>query len=332
MPALDIFNDDAFSVSSLTAAIINTPHLPSRISGMGIFQEEGITTTTVQIEREGRGLNLVTAGERGQPAAVVAGDKRAMIPFNTQHLPQRATILADEIQNVRSFGSESELETVQSVVNKRLAKMRRNIDATLEYHRLGAIKGQILDANGSTVLLDLFTAFGITQNTHSMALANSATKIRNKIVEAKRKVEDELGGLSYTGLTAICGAGFFDALLAHEDAKAAFDRWQDGAFLREDLRNGFPWAGVVWEEYRGKVGGVDFVGANDAYLIPTGVADMYLTRFAPADYMETANTIGLPYYAKPELMGFNKGVMLEAQSNPLCINTRPRAVLKMTAA
>ena len=332
MPALDIFNDDAFSVASLTASIIETPHIPGRIGGMGIFEEEGITTTTVQIEKDNQGLALVAAGNRGEPAKIVAGDKRNMIPFNTLHLPQRATILADQIQNVRAFGSETDLETVQGVVNKRLAKLRRNIDATLEYHRLGAIKGQILDADGSSVLVDLFTAFGISQNTMSIAFSSSTTKVRNKIVEAKRKIEDELGGASLTGYVALCGSGFFDAISGHETAAAAFDRWQDGAFLREDLRNGFPWGGVVWEEYRGKVGGVDFVGTNDAYLIPVGVAEMFLTRFAPADYMETANTIGLPYYAKQEMLGFNKGVELEAQANPLCINTKPRAVLKLTAA
>lgn len=74
-----------------------------------------------------------------------------MIPFNTIHLPARSTIRADEVRGLRQFGSESELESVQTMVQKRQIKHRRQLDATIEYHRIGAIKGQILDADGRGV-------------------------------------------------------------------------------------------------------------------------------------------------------------------------------------
>ena len=60
------------------------------------------------------------------------------------------------------------------------------------------------------------------------------------------------------------------------------------------------------------------------------MSERFITRYAPADYMETVNTIGLPLYAKQELMRMNKGVELEAQSNPLNLRTKPRAVIKLT--
>ena len=56
------------------------------------------------------------------------------------------------------------------------------------------------------------------------------------------------------------------------------------------------------------------------------------TIYAPADYIETVNTVGLPFYAKQQLMDFDKGVEIETQSNPLCINTRPRTVIRITGA
>ena len=50
---------------------------------------------------------------------------------------------------------------------------------------------------------------------------------------------------------------------------------------------------------------------------------------APADFVETANTIGLPRDAKQaveqQLAGW---VMLHVQSNPLPICTRPRLLIK----
>lgn len=331
MPSLDIFNDDAFSMASLTKAINTADHLPQRLAELGLFSEEGITTTSAMIEQKGATLSLVPAGTRGAPADATGGDKGKLIPFPTVHLPQRATILADTVQNLRAFGSETEVETVQAVVNARLAKLRRNIDATIEYHRMGAIKGQVLDSDGSTVLLDLYTAFGVSQQTQAMALSTTTTKVRELIVKAKRKAEDALGAQMYRSMRAFCSADFFDAFVSHGAVEAAYDRWMNGEFLRGDVRSGFYHGGVFWEEYRGSVGGVPFIASGEAYLVPEGVPDLFVSHYAPADYMETVNTIGLPYYAKQEAMRLNKGIEIEAQSNPLCLNTRPRAIVKLTA-
>jgi hypothetical protein len=331
MPTLDIFNDDAFTLSSLTKAISDAPYQPGRIGQLGLFSEEGINTTSLMIEKQGTTLNLVAAGQRGAPATPVQGDKRQMLSIMPVHLPQRATINADEVQNVRAFGAETEVETVQNIVNKRLAKLRRNLDATIEYQRMGAIKGQVLDADGSTVLLDLFSTFGVSQQTKSLVLGTTTTKVRTKVVEAKRMMEVELGNLMYSDIRVLCSAAFFDALIEHTSVVAAYDRYQNGEFFRNDQRGGFYFAGVFWEEYRGKVGAIDFIADGDAYMVPSGVSDLFVTNYAPADYMETVNTNGLPYYAKQEVMRMDKGVEIESQSNPISICTRPRSIIKLTA-
>ena len=107
MADIAIFDDEAFSVDSLTAALNDQPFLPGRIGALGLFREEGITTLTVQIEKDGDTLALVPAGERGTSGLVVAGSKRNLIPFNTVHLPERFTIKADEIQGIRAFGTRT---------------------------------------------------------------------------------------------------------------------------------------------------------------------------------------------------------------------------------
>lgn len=332
MPALNIFQNDAFSLQSLSLAINDAPHQPTRLAELGLFSEDSISTTMISVEKLGTTLSLVPAGVRGSVAKPVSKDKRSMIPFMAVHLPQTAGINADEVQNIRAFGSETELESVQTLVNRQLTKMRRNIDATLEYQRMGAIKGQVLDADGSTVLLDLFTTFGIAQQTHAFVLGTPTTKVRTKIVEAKRKIEAALGGLQYRTIRGLCSAAFYDAFVGHADVNAAFDRFNNGSFKREDLREGFLFGGVFWEEYRGNVSGVDFIAAGDAYLIPEGVPDLFVMKFAPADYMETVNTNGLPYYAKQELRDMDKGLDIEAQSNPLTLCTRPQVVIKLGMA
>lgn len=332
MSMLDLFHaNPAFNTTSLTAAINDIDARPTRLAELGLFNESGVTTTTVQVEKQGATLALVSAASRGANGQQLSANTRGLIPFNTIHLPQKTQLLADEIQNVRAFGSENEVQVLQNIVNERLARMRMQLDATIEYQRIGAIKGQILDADGTTVLTNILTAFGITKNTHAMALATAGTEVRNKIVEAKRKVEKELNMIPVRSYRILAGAAFFDAFISNESVKAAYDRWQDGQFGRDDVRNGFTFGGVTIEEYRGGIGSTPFIADDKAYLIPEGVPDLFITRFAPANYMETVNTIGLPYYAKQELMDFDKGVDIETQSNPISLCTRPRAVIELSA-
>ncbi|MBR8393494.1 major capsid protein [Burkholderia cenocepacia] len=331
MADIALFQDDAFSLSSLSAAINEQPYVPGRIGTLGLFEEDGITTTTIQIERDGDTLSLVAAGERGSPASVVVGSKRQMIPFNTVHLPQRAVIKADEIQNLRAFGSETELEALQTVVNRRLAKMRRQLDATHEFHRIGAIKGAVLDADGKTVLIDLLQYFGIGQTVIPFELGKADTEIRVKCVEVQDAIEDALGATTYTGVRVLCGRVFWNKLIAAKTVKETYLATAMAASLRGDARDAFDFGGCTFERYRGRVGDVGYVADDEAHAIPEGVPDLFITRFAPADYVEAVNTTGIPYYAKQELMDFGKGVEIEAQSNPIHLCTRPKALVKLKA-
>ncbi|WP_031322035.1 major capsid protein, partial [Pseudomonas putida] len=86
MADIDIFEDNAFSVPALTAAINEQPFVPGRLAELGLFEEEGVTTVTVQVEKDGDTLALVPAGERGTSGLVVNGSKRILLPFNTVHL------------------------------------------------------------------------------------------------------------------------------------------------------------------------------------------------------------------------------------------------------
>jgi hypothetical protein len=134
------------------------------------------------------------------------------------------------------------LEGVQAVVNQRMSEMATKMDATLEHLRIGAIKGQILDADGSAVIYDLFTEFGVTQHTEiDFDLDNASPApgvIKKKCHDIRRKIEDELGAQPYEHIHAICGADFFDDLITHSEVEKAYERYLDGAFLRQGQARG----------------------------------------------------------------------------------------------
>jgi major capsid protein E len=335
MPMLDVFKSDAFSVTSLTDAIIKAPHKPGRIGALGLFREKGIPTTNVVIEEKDGRLSLIAATPRGGAASSIGSAKRTARSFVVPHLERESVVMADEVQGVRSFGSENTTDAVQALINERLEDLRAMHEVTLEYHRVGAIKGQILDADGSTVLFNLFTEFGVAQQTHDIALSVAGTNVRNQAIAIQRKIETELGGEPVTGYRAFCGDTFFDDLVAHAKVEGAL-QYQESQLLRTDLRSGFEFGGIVWENYRGKVlkpdgsASVDFFPAAEAYVVPIGPR-IFSTAFAPADFMETVNTMGLPVYAKIAVdEQLNRWAKVHSQSNPMNLCLRPRAVVKVT--
>ena len=74
---LDIFNNNAFSVTSMTDAINKLKFVPGRIGQLGLFSSTGITTTSVAIEENNGVLSLVAPTNRGGPGVTLDKGKRA---------------------------------------------------------------------------------------------------------------------------------------------------------------------------------------------------------------------------------------------------------------
>src|SRR5512145_1102046 len=141
----------------------------------------------------------------GAPGTRMTRDKRKARVLKIPHIKLEDTIKADEVQNVREFGSADQLRAIETLRNQHLAKAARSLDATLEYHRMGALKGLVLDADATTVLFNLFTEFGRAQTTIALGLGTATTKVRKKVLEIKDRIEELLGGQPYTAIRAICG-------------------------------------------------------------------------------------------------------------------------------
>ncbi len=328
MSVWNAFDSDAFSLQSLTAAINKAAYQPDIIASLGLFEEQGIPDTTAVLEEQDGVLSLVSVAPRNGVGQPVMDGGRTARAFKIPHLPERATIMADEVQGVRAFGSESGASSVEIKRNERLAIMRANLEYTLESHRLAAIQGNFIDANGASV--SLATTFGVVAATPvSFALGTDTTKILGKCADVLGGIEDGLGGSPFTGVTVLCGKTFWSSLIDHPKVKDAVVGWQAAQTLRNDARLALTYGGLNFVRYRGT--SAVKVADGEAWAVPTGVAGLAITRFAPANYIETVNTIGLPFYAKAAADPMGKGVEIEAQSNPLNLITRPAAIVKLTA-
>jgi hypothetical protein len=331
---LDVFSADAFNVTSMTAAINRMPYTPGRIGKMNLFTPKPITTTTAVLEYASGRLRLLQSGTRGGDRPnMVTSKKRKVRSFVVPHVPDYGQILADDVQGVRAFGSETNVETVAQLVNDHLEQMRAGHEVTHEYHRAGCLCGIVLDADGSQIY-DYFTEFGVSEVTHTLSRSADAGTLKVAIGAIKRSIEDELGAIPYKGIHVLCDDAFFDDLLKAAGVQEAYDRWQDGQFFRDGHGRddgGFLYGGITWENYRGKVDSTSFLqGTGVGRAFPTGVKDLFQQAMAPADYVETVNTRGKVLYSKQEPMKFNKGVDIESQSNVLFIPTIPRVLQKIS--
>lgn len=333
---LNPFSNDAFNMVALTAAINKIPNNYGRLEQLNLMPAEGVRTRTILIEEMSGVLNLLPTMPVGAPGSLGTQGKRKVRSFVIPHIPHDDVVLPEEVQGLRAFGSENDLEALSNLIAKKLQNMRNKHAITLEHLRMGALKGVILDADASTIY-DLYSEFGITQKTVNFALTTNTTEVISKVLEVKRHIEDNLRGEFMTGIMCLCSQGFFDALTTHSKVKEAYQRWQNGQILFTDNRTNFSFGGVVFEEYRGQAtdaaGNVrKFVADDEAHFFPLGTASTFRTFYAPADFNETANTLGLPLYAKQAARKFERGTEVHTQSNPLPICLRPEVLVKGTKA
>jgi len=335
LAAIDVFGQPDFSMANLTAAINALPYKPKLLGSMGVFQVTPINTTVAKVEkREGRLSLLMTSG-RGTVGNVRLQPERVVRTFGLPHVPQYQTIMADDIQNIRAFGSESELEAASAVMNDNLQGCRDNHEATHEYHRIGAIKGTILDGDGVTVLYNLYTEFDVAQTQLTFTYASTDPKsLADDIV---RSTADGLGNDMFTGIVALCGDNFFSQFTANSKVKETYLNWSSNLWSRQaqlgpeygPYANGFEWCGVLWLNYRGKIGDVSFVPDEEAYTFPMGVNQMFQSVCGPGDAIGAVNTRGQLLYASQYVLPHEVGVEIKTTSDTLMLNSRPAACIKL---
>lgn len=344
---LDVFSDDAFSTLSLTDAFNNVDHVPGRAGELAfVGVGNGIPTTDVAIEYRDQALTIIPTSPRGATAPKEVRDKAKMVKLAIPHVALDDTINAASIQNVRAFGTGDLVEGAQIVVNEQLTKISLRHDLTLEHMRLGALKGKILDAD-DTEILDLYATFGVSEPDPIVFPSGAASAggslratIQGVIRQVQRSAKMLLPGTAQ--VWALCGDEFFDELVSHPDVVTAFQGWTAAQQRLADnaMVSAFPLNGMFFENYRGTDGvtgeeasdgeltGEVGIATGECRIFLTGVPGLYTEKYAPSDFLDTANTIGLPRYAKlvPDNAGRRVDILTEMNPLPICL--RPATLLK----
>lgn len=327
MPTMDIFNLDAFSAVTLSSVVERVPTIPNFLGTLNLFERHPVRTTTVSIERRDGVISLIPTSERGAPPPVAALEKRDIRDVRIPRLAKRDSIYAHEIQNIRAFGSETELMQVQAEVAYRMMKLRRDLELTWERHRLGAVFGVVPDVTGNVI--DWFSFWSISAPTPvNFALTTAGTDVRGKCHEVTRLMERAARGAwgPATYVMGLVGDAFFDSLISHPTVKETYLNWTAAAALRENMTwRSFVYGGIEFVNYRGTDDNTTVaVGTNDARFFPVNAPGVFEVALAPLESFEFVNTPGQDVYAMVVTdKDRNMWANLEIYSYPLHICTRP---------
>lgn len=330
MNLANVFKSDIFSFMSLTAAINLLPPAHTTVDGFATFVESGINTATVSVEEKDGKLGIVKSQPRGFIGRGQSEKKRRLRKFDVPHYPEFDAIMASEVQGVRAFGSDNTMETVESKLGEKRTDLLDKLNRTIDMGKWGAVQGVLYDADGS-VIYDWADEFGVARNETTIDLTDPNLELRDVVIAIKRMAEKELGGYTYSKFVLALPAAVFDAFVAHRSLKDAYNRWMDGAFLRADNRAGFMIADnveVKSVDITDLGNGLVTIPNDEGYLIPNANG-LLKVNYSPADTLEAANTIGLPYYMASEPMPFGKGVELQAETNFLAYAEKPRAIVRI---
>lgn len=335
MATWDIFNDEAFSVASLTAAIDKVDTVPDHLGSLGVFIENPVRTEVIAVEDREGALSIIPTSERGQDLESNEHDKRKLRNFRTVRIAKGDRLHANELQFIREFGEEAAVMEVQREIARRLSGpngLLADVETTWENMRLGAVQGIVTDADGSEIV-NYFDAFGINQPAElNFDLANKTDGNLRAFIqkEVVRKTRRNRKGARVSSIYALCGDTFWDDLIKNAEVRDTYLRQVEARELRSgyDLEE-FDFGGVRWANYVGTDDNSTVAVADTKCKIFPISQQIFETAFAPGESFDDVGQLGRPVYAKviPD-MKRNAYVDIEVYSYPLHLAKRPEVLLR----
>lgn len=326
-------------VATMAGVIQRDPLVPSQTQDMGLFSAEPIMGTTVKTELQGSTIQLVQSSPRTTDAPTKVKSTHDIVHFEAVRIALAKTFTADEVLNLRQIGSSGDFQTLEGYVAQESRDVRASVQATLEAHRVGALRGYVLDADG-TPITNLWTKYGVAETAEVGFQLDAAAgavpdPIRRKLATITRTQRNALGARAVGGVRTIglSGAGYFDAFVGCREVRETYLN-QAGA---SELRSASALTGRAVQygtatiyEYDGFIGNVPFVEDDEVRFFVGGAAGIFRQFFAPHDRdpaIYPGKTIGQPEYVLPFIDPKGRFREIEFQSNPVTICTVPATLI-----
>jgi hypothetical protein len=318
---MDFFRD-YFTAEALMGNLVETPYTPGLVGSLGVFRTIPLPGTVLALETlRDQDHKLPVATPRGTPGNARDVKRGVVNTFTTQHYKQSASVIPDEVLDMRNPGTAAR-QTLETRRNEKLAGLRRDTDLLLEKLRMDVLTTPNAATDGQAL-------YGSAGTEQTIAFQTDGTKLRKEVFTKVRKpIETALGGLSYTGVVMLWEDGGWQELLDSPYIKGVMMASPTvSQQLLEQGRDEIEVMGVRHIRYR--AGGGVAPPTNKAIAFPVGVQNLFVQAFAPADTMDQVGSgvMGGPYYVEGRAIDEGRrGYQMDIQTNPVMVCTRPGAV------
>lgn len=290
-----------FDVIDYTQELQIIPNSWTLLNDSGLFSEEFLTTHTVTFEEQNKTLALIGDQFRGAKPQANQDDVRKIRSYPIAHFPIVDQILPTDIQGKRAYGTQDQAETEAAVIARKMERIRRNIDITLEVGRFTTLATGSLFAPNGTIAGNLYTDFGITQTVVDFVLGTGTTDIMAKTESVIAAMQDNANtGDVITGVIAYCSPEWFAKFIAHAKIQTAYQYYTatEGQQIQRNRAGGtnglyreFQYGGIRFIEVRTVLAGQRLVPAGDVIFVPLGTTDTFVSYFGPANRLDFVNTV-----------------------------------------
>ncbi|MEM9286742.1 MAG: major capsid protein [Pseudomonadota bacterium] len=333
---LNIFDDDAFSMMSMSLPLEKTQYIPTMATTVGTFTRLSVPTENVAQEEMDHATQVIQTSLRGEPRTILGREKRDLRDFKSVRIGQTDSIRAAEVAKVRQFAT-NQLESVQNLVARSVRKMNRNMLATKEMHRLGLLQGIWLDADGS-VIYDYFSEFGVAQPAEIDWSGTAENTLTTNVRNLTRSMVASLGGIAAPGMeiVGLAGDAFYDHVTTHVDYKDQYkatneapSKLLDGSVYGETIVGRGASGGIRLINYQGNTGlnANLAITSDECKFFLRGVEGLFQEIYTTGESMSDVNNLGLPVYAKtiPD-RDRDEYVDVDMDSYPVFICSRPETL------
>lgn len=334
---------DNFQVQDFSQELAMVPNIRTPLSDLNLFRSESISTTSVTFEQTFGTLGLISDVYRGGQVLANSDENRKLHTYAVPYFKVVDRLTAQDIQGVRAYGTADQAETQAAALERKMVRMKRSALMTSEYSKFYAItQGKIYSPSGAVAHSSFYTDFGVVRKEIDFNLEVAGTDVLAKAEEAIAHIQDNaLSGDVYTGVVALCSPEFFAALISHAKVVSAYTYYSS---TQEPLRNRlggdtslrrtFDWAGVRWIEVRDGVHNgtttTRFIGTDEAYFLPLGTQDTFVSYWAPSNKLELANSLGEEMYLFQRKNPNGESLDLELEFSQVHLLRRPQVVVKAT--
>ena len=330
------FDENGFSPATLTEKVNKMPVQYGMIRNSGIFKVKPVYTKDIVCTYVNGKITLLRTKDPKSKPNQLDRTKAIRKNFQTVHIPYQETIFSDDLAEKLKL-SDNSMRTLMEEMQEVLDMMKVDHAITEEHMLVGALQGVIYDADGTTVIANLFDEFSVTKKAVNFVLGTATTEVSEKCKEVVRHVKKYIGGDTMTGVECICDSVFFDNLTSHATVKDIWKEHQQSvnkAMSGEDPTQSFSFSGITFKEYGAEASHPDtgaalpFIATGKAHFYPVGTSKTAELYYSPARNFSAIGQPGQPMYARQTMDPKEKWIDVDTEQNLFPLWNRPECLVE----